>query len=136
MDADQEEVRLQEASAEEVLPFVQSAARFDMTDGQQTAQDIAKLGGYLVIEQGRASAGFTIKVCKPDVWVTAAAGRSRRDLTRIITQAITQYRPDGVQNIIFQTKRRGLIRKAAQLGYQVAGVTNNGKGTIMKKAIA
>jgi hypothetical protein len=125
-----QKVTLRKATAAEVLPFVVSAARFDTTGGTQSAAHLARHGGYLVMEGARAIAGFTVVERDGGVFVTAASGFGRRDLTALILGLLERI---GAAHVGFQTRRPGLIRKAARRGYQVAGQVQ--QGVIMRKTI-
>jgi hypothetical protein len=64
--------------------------------------------------------------------VTAAGAASNKaDITRAITAAL--FGIAGVQSVAFQTGRRGLVRKAARIGYRQIGTVHN--GVIMRKVI-
>lgn len=123
---------LRTATAEEILPFVERAAHFRAADSTETAQAMAQSGGFLLTQNGQAFAGFSVKDCGPELWITAAGGSSRHDLTQVLF-AVIEACAAGFRSIGFQTVRPGLIRKAQRHGYRVAG--RNGEITIMRKAI-
>ena len=51
-------------------------------------------------------------------WIEAAAGEGGANLCATITEALDA---SGARSIGFQTKRRGLVRRAERLGYRVCG---------------
>lgn len=51
-------------------------------------------------------------------WVCAAVGQGGRDLTAAIDDAMRSL---GARAVAFQTKRRGLVRRAERLGYALTG---------------
>lgn len=64
------------------------------------------------------------------LWVTAATGEGRDDMTRIGLEFIEQCaKQAGCRVVGFSTQRAGLVRKASRLGYFCSG-----DGT-MKKAM-
>lgn len=129
VDQAQEKISLRRATAAEILPFVERAARYDTTDGAEDAQSVARRGGWLFCEAGKPFAGFTVIEREGGLFVTAASGEGRRDLTALILGTLEQA---GAASVAFQTRRRGLMRKAQRLGYRVAGDVAN--GVIMRKA--
>ena len=52
------------------------------------------------------------------LWVDAAAGVGEDDMTAAIDEVL---RHTGARSVGFQTKRRGLVRRAERLGFRVAG---------------
>lgn len=129
VDQAQEKVTLQRATAAEILPFVARAARYDTTGGAEDAQSVARRGGWLLCEAGKTIAGFTVIERDGGLFITAASGEGRRDLTDCILGLLEQA---GAASVAFQTRRPGLIRKAARRGYRVEGEVAN--GVIMRKA--
>lgn len=127
-----QKIVIEQAGPDAVLPFVALAIRYDTTGGEQSALHIARDGGYIVRDNGNACAGFTLRYNGSECYVTAAgATRPGIDITRLITAALAGKK--GVQSIAFQTRRRGLIRKAERLGYRQAGQVKN--GVIMRKVL-
>ncbi len=56
------------------------------------------------------------------LWVNAAAGKGRADMTRTGLEFIEQCaRQAGCREVGFTTARRGLVRKACRLGYRLSG---------------
>lgn len=61
---------------------------------------------------------------KPILWVTAATGEGREDMTRTGLEFIEHVaRQAGFAEVAFTTTRRGLVRKACRLGYSQHGAT-------------
>ena len=61
---------------------------------------------------------FVIERGPGGVFVTAAAGDGQANQTAAVDAALRQIAPGAAT---FQTKRRGLVRRAEKLGYRVAG---------------
>lgn len=56
-----------------------------------------------------------------ELWVQAAGGNARADLTRIGLAAIEYQAAGKFQSVGFQTRRTGLVKKAQALGYTIDG---------------
>lgn len=127
-------IAMRRATAGEILPFVKLAARFDTTGGGVDVGAIAQNGrAFLLSEAGRDVLGYTLEVEGRCVWITSAAGRSAVDLTRLMHEVI-EAQADGFECIQFETRRRGLVRKAEKMGYQIVGeIAKPGNGYIMRK---
>lgn len=67
-------------------------------------------------QDGRASVAYA--VVNGVVWVIAAAGDGQ-GMTAQLTSDLAAV--PGARAIAFQTKRRGLVRRAERLGFQVCG---------------
>lgn len=127
---------LKPATAAEILPFVERAARFDTTQGGADLQAIAENGQRFVLCDGeQAIFGYTLETDRDEVTITAAAGRSALDLTAGGLQII-EAQAQGFAHVTFHTIRRGLVKKAARLGYQVAQTIDSHPPVyIMRKGI-
>ncbi len=80
-------------------------------------------GGRLVLVLDRRGA------CGRQLWIEAAVGQGSADLTAAGLRFVEETgRHAGCQEVAFQTSRRGLVRRAERLGYQVHGF-------ILRKAI-
>lgn len=133
MDRQGPEVTVRQATAAEVLPFVLLAG-----GGADRAlcEAVAAAGvPLLIVENGTPTFGLVLEACSGELVITAAGGRSRHfDLTAA-GFALAAVQGQGFKAIRFQTRRRGLVRKAARHGYTVAGVTDGGEVFIMRKEI-
>jgi hypothetical protein len=128
------QVAVKPATAAEVLPFVVLAGGGASRD---LCERIAAAGyAVVVLEDGAPTFGVVFEPCGDELVITAAGGRSEHfDLTRA-GLAIADIQGRGYSAIRFETRRRGLVRKAARLGYAVIDRKNkNGNVYIMRKAI-
>lgn len=83
---------------------------------------------------GQGVAVYAVRLSGARLWVSAAAGKTRASICPELAQALdAQARRAGATRIAFQTARRGLVRRAQALGYQVIG--GIGTGFILEKVI-
>jgi hypothetical protein len=80
---------------------------------------------------GKKVGAYVLQPCGGEVWISAGAGSADFDLTVVMSALIDQQSQD-FDSIAFQTRRRGLVRKARQLGYRIAGEVGE-CGIIMRK---
>jgi hypothetical protein len=85
-----------------------------------------------VWEEGRLAGAYLLAEEGSTVWIRAAIGSARADLTRSILAAV-EYQCRQFDRIGFQTIRAGLVRKAQQLGYTVKGMRDG--FTVMEKKL-
>jgi hypothetical protein len=109
------------ATVEEILPFVTSAARFGGAAG--LAERLATSGQAFILEQdGAAIFGYTLEANGGAVFITSASGRSQCDLTET-GLAVIEAQAAGFDTMGFKTTRRGLVKKAQRLGYEIESYT-------------
>lgn len=124
---------LREVTAGEVAPLLAPAARYATTD--ETLPGLTACGRCFVIEaDGRPVAGYVLQRQGDECYVLAFAGAAQLDLTGLLARLI-EAQAAGLDSIAFQTRRPGLVRKAARLGYRVAGRVPDGHGVIMRKTL-
>lgn len=75
---------------------------------------------------------YVLQVQGREVFVLAAAGAAEFDLTAFAL-AVIEAQAAGFDTVAFQTKRRGLMKKAQARGYAKAGRVHD--GIIMRKRI-
>lgn len=113
------------------MPLLALAERFATTDESLT--QLAHAGMCFVLEQeGRPVLAWTVQQQGSELFILAGAGRAGFDLTRA-GLAIIEQQAEGFASVAFQTRRRGLMRKAGALGYVPAGPAGN--GVIMRKVL-
>ena len=98
--------------------------------GLTTARDIEAMtreGHCFAATAPNSQAVYVIKVLNGTAWIDACKGFGAVDWSQTLLPII-EAQAKGCAAVAFQTKRRGLVRKAQKQGYQVAGY-------IMKKAI-
>ena len=75
---------------------------------------------FKVIDQAGATVGaYVLRAKGSEVWISAAAGRAGVDLTAGMF-ALIEQQSGQFDSIGFQTKRRGLVKKAQRHGYEIA----------------
>jgi hypothetical protein len=100
----------------EALPFLRLAEGDDVQGlGLENI-----VGGciYFVLENDFA---YALKRCGSELWVQAAGGRSAQDLTKVGLAKIESQAAGLYESVGFQTRRRGLVRKAQREGYEIDG---------------
>lgn len=95
-----------------------------------TPEDIAAFGQCFQLRTGSGVGVFVLRKQAGVMWVDGAAARVRGSGLTEDGLALFDHvaRQAGCTEIAFETNRRGLVRKAQQAGYVVAGY-------IMKKAV-
>jgi hypothetical protein len=125
------QVSVREVTAREAVPLLARAARWPTTD--ETLDHLTDAGRNFVVEQdGKPVFAYTLAVHGRECYVLAAAGAASFDLTAF-GLALIEAHAHGLDTVAFQTRRKGLIRKAARHGYAVAG--RAGDGTILRKEL-
>lgn len=66
--------------------------------------------------------GLALKIRGAELWIQAAGGADRENLTRLGLEAVERIAQQaGMDSVGFQTRRPGLVRKARALGYEIDG---------------
>ena len=124
-------MKVRPATAAEALPVLAPAARWATTG--ESLEHLAKAGHCFVLEQGGAPVfAWSVQAHGDELYILAAAGRAGFDLTET-GLAIIEQQAAGFASVAFQTRRRGLLRKAGALGYQPARRLEN--GVVMRKVL-
>ena len=117
MEAAVEKIRL--ATAEEVMPLLNLAVGDDV---QQIGLDVILMGCQFFMLDGLPSQlGFALTKRGSELWVQAAGGYGKYDLTSLILAKTERLAAGKFNSVGFQTRRRGLVKKASALGYKVDG---------------
>ena len=123
--------RVQEVSREVAAAALAPVVRSD-PDGLATPESVAAAGVPLRLDVDGGHATMVLARRGPgarQLWIEGAVGGGDADMTAIGLQFIEDTaRQAGCAEVAFQTSRRGLVRKAARLGYEV-------RGYILRKAI-
>lgn len=115
------------ASADEVRPFAQRAARFCTTE--ETVDALLTAGECWVVEEGgTVVAGWSQQWQGTNLHVLVYGGQAGIDLSLVLNACLEAQRPASAS---FQTRRPGLIRKGIEQGYHV--VRQLSCGVVMKK---
>jgi hypothetical protein len=116
------------------LDQAQAQAAFTVTpvpdpSGMSTPESLAAAGQAFELSAAGGSGVFVVTKKGTRLWIEAAAGAAADDLTAMGLELIEEMaqRAECIE-VAFQTARPGLVRKANQRGYQVAG-------WILKKAV-
>lgn len=122
---------LQEVKA---LSPAQAQAAFTATPvpdprGTSTPASLAGAGQAFELTAAGGSGVFVVRKNGAQLWIQAAAGHAADDLTQLGLELIEEMaRHAECTEVAFQTERPGLVKKANQRGYEVAG-------WILKKAV-
>lgn len=102
-------------------------------EGIATPESLAAAGPSFGIQTDTGCSVFTLRTDGAECWVQAAAGSGygMTAPTFAIIEAIATRA--GCKRVAFQTVRRGLVRRARRLGYQIAGPI--GRGHILRKEL-
>lgn len=97
--------------------------------GRSTPETLAAAGQAFELSVSNGSAVFVVNKNGGQLWIQAAAGAAADNLTEIGLDLIEEMaRQADCTQVAFQTMRRGLVKKANQRGYEIAG-------WILKKAV-
>lgn len=100
-------------------------------EGIATPDSLAASGPSFAVQTDSGQTVFTLGAIGGDCWIHAAAG-SGYGMTAPTFAVIEQIAARaGCVSVSFQTMRRGLVRRARRLGYQIAGQI--GSGHILSK---
>lgn len=102
-------------------------------EGKATPESLAWAGPSFGIETEEGRATFTLSEAAGKCWIHAAvgAGRGMTEAGLRVIESIAVRA--GCVSVGFQTQRRGLVRKARELGYVIAGQI--GTGHVMEKKL-
>lgn len=115
------ELSLRAASVEEVLPFIDQAARYNTGGWAFDAIDIAQAGARFVVERdGAPIAGYVLQIRDKEIFIMAAGAAGNLDYTKI-GFGIVEGQAQSFDSVAFTTKRRGLVKKAMANGYEIGG---------------
>lgn len=90
-------------------------------------RETAKHGQCYAATSERGQAVYVVRIENGVAWVDAAKGFGATDWTAALLP-IVEMQAKGLASVGFQTKRRGLVRRAEKQGYHIAGY-------IMKKEL-
>ena len=109
-------------SIADALPLLSLAEGEDV---QGVGLDVILHGCQCFALNGLSDVGgvYALKPVGRELWIQAAGGKGAADLTLIMLTAIEQQAAAGAfRSVGFQTRRKGLIKKASRAGYLVEGV--------------
>ena len=115
-------INLREVGKAEILPFIQSAARFCGDDDAGAATN-AILNGckhFIAYDKEKPLIGYSLEVGKTELFITQAAGKANFDIVEIGLKII-ELQATHFKSVAFKTIRRGLIKKAIKRGYKQDG---------------
>lgn len=118
------------ASAEDALPWLQRAAKFDTSGGLLGVDEVLRGSVFQAVQHGGECIGaYALSLSQHDqgavLWVTAcAADLPGVDLVPHLLSIIEQQaRTVEAQQVAITTRRRGLIKKLLHNGYEISGIT-------------
>ena len=99
-----------------VAPKADAVGKYSLDSLAQGAQCFKVQG-----DNGEVVAAYIVAAEGDELFIRAAAGRARLDLSDII-DALTEGQAKGrFKSIAFQTQRPGLVKKSQVHGYEIAG---------------
>lgn len=102
----------------EALPLIKLAAGDDV---QGLGLDSILHGCQFFVLSGGTFA-YALLPAGRELWIQAAGGKDAQDLTRLGLAAIeAQGKAARFESVGFQTRRKGLVKKAQALGYEIDG---------------
>ena len=115
-------IRVQPAPGEAIRPLLASMLQRHRVFGgvHDPARMIDGAQCFEVLENDQPVGAYVLADEWPVLWIRAAAGRAACDLAIVLYNAIQQQGRAFAQ-IGFQTNRRGLIRRATSLGFDITG---------------
>lgn len=136
MATEQEKISLElrGATVAEILPFVEMAERFSTSGGEFGAEELAAdCARYVFVRDGVPVCGWLLAIQGDEIFIPAAGAVDALDFTKLGLAAIEAMAKRHFKAVSFETKRRGLIRKAQKLGYVIDGAAAD--GVLMKKRL-
>lgn len=116
-----EEVGIAETTAAAVLSLLELAAGDDV-QGVGLLEIVSGCQFFRLSGLNGAEFGYALRVAGSELWIQAAGGAAGIDLTKFGLASIEQQAiAAGLGSVGFQTRRRGLVRKAIAAGYQIDG---------------
>lgn len=116
MDAQKTVIR--PATVAEALPILELAEKYDAQE-----MGLAKLlqnCQLFILDGSDSQMAYAVIPQGQELWIQAGAGRGAVDLTELGLASI-EMQAVGFKSVGFQTRRRGLVKKAIALGYQIDG---------------
>lgn len=83
--------------------------------------DVCERGLCFAATVGKSQGVYVLHVKGGKAWLQAAVGMGPTDLVRNVLPAIELQLAGNADRLAFMTGRRGLVKKAAEQGYRVAG---------------
>lgn len=112
--------KIRHASAVEAVPLLALASGDDV-QGVGLA-DILSGCQFFILDGNGDKLAYAVKRCGSELWVQAAGGSGDADLTGLmIRNTEKQARAAGLSSVGFQTRRKGLVKKALQGGFIIDG---------------
>ncbi|OGT05253.1 MAG: hypothetical protein A2Z65_13620 [Gallionellales bacterium RIFCSPLOWO2_02_58_13] len=124
----QKTVEIRAASQQEVMPLLALAAGDDV-QGLGLDAIIAGCQFYILDGLPGAEMAYALRAAGSELWIQAGGGKASVDLTALGLAAIERQAQGGFRSVGFQTRRRGLVKKAMRAGYQIDGY-------IMRKVVS
>lgn len=102
-------------------------------EGHETPERAALAGPCFELATDTGTLAYTLSAERGIVWIHAAAGRGQGMTAAGLAVIEQQARAAQCQRVGFQTVRRGLVRRARALGYEIT--REIGAGYVLEKAI-
>lgn len=101
------------------MPLLRLAAGDDVQ--QLGLETILKGCEFFILEGSQDRLAFALTGQGSELWIQAAGGTGNMNLTRLIIKSAEQLAKGTHTSVGFQTRRRGLVKKAQALGYEIDG---------------
>lgn len=112
-------VTLHEVSEAEALPLLNLACE-DARQGLSVSESVAGCRFFTFEHQGKTILATALRVTGTELWIAGAGGQAAIDLTDLALPVI-EAQAGQLQSVAFQTRRRGLVKKAQRHGYIIDG---------------
>lgn len=122
------QVVLREVAAADVLPLLAQAAGDDV-QGLGLAEIVNGCRFFAIEQGGAVLLGYALREAGRELWIQAAGGVPGPLDMSLVGLAAIEQQAAGFESVGFQTRRRGLVRKAIKAGYEIDGF-------ILRKKIA
>lgn len=115
-----QEITINAASREDVLPLL-ALALGDDVQGLGLDEIVRGCQFFKLQNLPGAEMAYALKAAGSELWIQAGGGSASVDLTALGLAAIERQAAGGFKSVGFQTRRRGLVKKAMRAGYQIDG---------------
>lgn len=120
MEDGKQEITINAASQQDVMPLLSLAAGDDV-QGLGLEEIVKGCQFFRLENMPGTQMAYALKPVGSELWIQAGAGIATADLTAIGLAVIEKQAAGVFKSVGFQTRRKGLVKKAMRLGYVVDG---------------
>lgn len=120
MENGNQEITINAASQQDVMPLLSLAAGDDV-QGLGLEEILKGCQFFKLDNLPGVEMAYALKEAGSELWIQAGGGSASIDLTALGLAAIERQAVGGFRSVGFQTRRKGLVKKAMRLGYVVDG---------------